>query len=90
MSEPAPQTAPSGDACCRTVDARGLKCPLPVLHTRRVLRQMAAGELLEVFCTDPVSAIDIPNLVREEGCSLAASETLSGVYRFVIVAGEKP
>jgi len=49
------------------LDLTGLKCPLPVLRTRKALRAMSPGAVLEVICTDPMSAIDIPNMVRESG-----------------------
>lgn len=49
------------------LDLTGLKCPLPVLKTRKALKTLRGGDRLEVHCTDPLSAIDIPNLVRETG-----------------------
>lgn len=49
------------------LDLTGLKCPLPVLRTRKALKALAAGNKLEVRCTDPLSVIDIPNLIRETG-----------------------
>jgi tRNA 2-thiouridine synthesizing protein A len=49
------------------IDLRGLKCPLPALKTRKALTRTAPGTTLRVECTDPLSAIDIPNLVRETG-----------------------
>ena len=49
------------------LDLTGLKCPLPVLKTRKELRALTAGDRLEVHCTDPLSVIDIPNLIRETG-----------------------
>ncbi len=52
-----------------TLDLSGLKCPLPVLRTRKALRAMSAG-VLEVHCTDALAVIDIPNLVREMDCIL--------------------
>jgi tRNA 2-thiouridine synthesizing protein A len=48
-----------------TFDLRGLKCPLPVLRTRKALAGMRSGDILIVACTDPVAGIDIPNLLRE-------------------------
>ena len=50
-----------------TIDLRGLKCPLPALRTRKALSRVPAGAALVVECTDPLAAIDIPNLVRETG-----------------------
>lgn len=49
------------------LDLTGLKCPLPVLKTRKALKALSAGDRLEVHCTDPLSVIDIPNLIRETG-----------------------
>lgn len=49
------------------LDLTGLKCPLPVLRTRKALKALSAGNRLEVRCTDPLSVIDIPNLIRETG-----------------------
>jgi tRNA 2-thiouridine synthesizing protein A len=49
------------------LDLMGLKCPLPVYRTRKALKRLAAGDRLEVHCTDPLSVIDIPNLIRETG-----------------------
>ncbi len=57
------------------LDLTGLKCPLPVLRTRKALRALSAGAEIEVSCTDPMAAIDIPNTVREEGDSLIEQRT---------------
>ncbi len=57
----------------KVIDLRGLKCPLPALRTRKVLQGMAEGEVILVECTDPLSAIDIPNLVNQTGDVLEES-----------------
>ena len=49
------------------LDLRGLKCPLPVLKTRKALDRAAAGTRLIVETTDPLAALDVPNLIRETG-----------------------
>ena len=56
------------------VNMRGLKCPLPALKTRKLLSKLAAGELLVIECTDPLTAIDIPNLIRETGDKVEITE----------------
>jgi tRNA 2-thiouridine synthesizing protein A len=56
------------------LDLIGLKCPLPALKTRKALKPLASGTLLRVTCTDPMAAIDIPNLVRETGDVLENTE----------------
>ena len=51
----------------KTLNLRGLKCPLPALRTRKALGAMQAGEVLVVECTDPLAGIDIPNLLNQTG-----------------------
>ncbi len=68
----------------RVINLRGLKCPLPALRTRKVLREMTAGEVIQVECTDPLSAIDIPNLLNQTGDSLEATERAGEVLIFRI------
>lgn len=66
------------------LDLSGLKCPLPVLRTRKFLREMKAGDQLQVICTDPLAAIDLPNLVREMGDSLESQQTDGTRIAFLI------
>jgi tRNA 2-thiouridine synthesizing protein A len=66
------------------LDLLGLKCPLPVLRTRKALRALEAGQRLKVLTNDPISGIDIPNLVREEGHTLESSHSQNGHYQFTI------
>lgn len=56
------------------LDLTGLKCPLPALKTRKALKAVAPGDFLEVHCTDPLSVIDIPNLIRETGDKIEITE----------------
>lgn len=51
----------------REVDARGLRCPLPVLRAAKALREMRAGEVLRVLADDPMAAIDLPHHCAEAG-----------------------
>ena len=72
------------DTDAPTLDLRGLKCPMPVLRTRKALRRMAAGDSLVVLCTDPLAAIDIPHLLHESGDGLDAQGSADGVVWFVV------
>jgi tRNA 2-thiouridine synthesizing protein A len=67
-----------------TLDLKGLKCPLPALKTRKALKAVLPGDELEVVCTDPMAAIDIPNLVRETGDAVVRQESADGILTFVI------
>jgi tRNA 2-thiouridine synthesizing protein A len=66
------------------LDLKGLKCPLPALKTRKALSRTAAGAVLVVTCTDPMAAIDIPNLVRETGDALEGQDKSDGILVFRI------
>jgi len=57
----------------KTINLRGLKCPLPALKARKALSALSPGDLLIAECTDPLTAIDIPNLVNQTGDTLEAS-----------------
>lgn len=50
-----------------TIDARGLKCPLPVLKLEKRLAQVDAGTEIVVLATDPMAKIDIPLHCRQNG-----------------------
>ena len=50
-----------------TLDLKGLKCPLPVLKTRKALTRLSSGEQLTVLTTDPMAEIDIPHFCAEAG-----------------------
>jgi tRNA 2-thiouridine synthesizing protein A len=54
----------------KIIDLRGLKCPLPALRARKALAALKSGDLLIAECTDPLSAVDIPNLVNQTGDKL--------------------
>lgn len=66
------------------LDLMGLKCPLPALKTRKALKAHPTGALLIVHCNDPMAAIDIPNLIRETGDDLVASEKQADRVVFTI------
>jgi tRNA 2-thiouridine synthesizing protein A len=68
----------------KTLDLRGLRCPLPALRTRKALARSDAGDVLTVACTDPLAAIDIPALLRETGDLLEQTRQEARVITFRI------
>ncbi|CAH1670837.1 MAG: sulfurtransferase TusA family protein [Chelatococcus sp.] len=66
------------------LDLRGLKCPLPVLHTRKALQRLAIGTELIVTCTDPMAAIDIPHLLQQQGDRLVSQARKGDTLIFTI------
>ena len=86
LSKPsAPSTATLvPDSGPLVLDLSGLKCPLPALRTRKALKGLASGARLSVICTDPMSAIDIPHLLRETGDTLTGQHEADGTLTFDI------
>ena len=66
------------------LDAKGLKCPIPVLRARRAMKPLAAGDILEVEATDPTSVQDFKAFCETTGDELLESRENGGVYHFRI------
>ncbi len=54
----------------KTLDARGLSCPMPSVKTALALEQMGIGEVIEVLTDDPVSKKDLPVWAESTGNKL--------------------
>ncbi len=54
----------------KIVDCKGLTCPLPVMKTKKALKEVSAGQVLEVIASDPGSKSDIPAVVKHMGSDL--------------------
>jgi tRNA 2-thiouridine synthesizing protein A len=67
-----------------TMNLRGLKCPLPTLRVKKKLAGLPSGDIIIAECTDPLAAIDIPNLVRQTGDALEDKSEADGVLTFRI------
>jgi tRNA 2-thiouridine synthesizing protein A len=72
----------------RVLDAKSLRCPLPVVKTRMALDKMAVGEAVTVLATDPASNIDIRHLCNINGHEMVDASEEDGVLTFVIRKGE--
>jgi len=68
----------------KTLNLRGLKCPLPALRTRKALSGLPSGDLLIVECTDPLAGLDIPNLINQTGDTLEGTERAEALLTFRI------
>ncbi|UCG90436.1 MAG: sulfurtransferase TusA family protein [Candidatus Heimdallarchaeota archaeon] len=68
-----------------TVDARGLSCPQPVLKSKKTLKKLKIGQILEILTTDPGSKRDIPAWARVTGQELVVFEERgSQGFRFLV------
>jgi len=68
----------------KTLDAKKLNCPLPILKTKKAIDGINVGEYLEVLATDPGSEADFNAWSRSTGHELVEYNEENGVYRYVI------
>ena len=68
-----------------TLDLTGLKCPLPVLKARRVIKAMSAGAELVVLADDPAAPLDFDHFCQTGGHQLLESSASGGVFTMRIV-----
>ena len=75
----------------QTLDATGLKCPMPVLRTRRMLESMAIGDTLKLIADDQTSVTDVPAFCRMAGHHLQHVDDQNGRIIFIIEKdGQQP
>ncbi len=56
------------------VDCRGETCPVPLVETRKAIRQAQPGDIIIVVGTHPASREEIPMAVRALGLELLSVE----------------
>ena len=79
----------------RQIDTCGLRCPLPLLRAKQTLKEMQAGDILQVFATDPAAKADFDAMLRHLPHELLAYERCEGlagdyarIDSFIIRKGE--
>jgi tRNA 2-thiouridine synthesizing protein A len=71
------------------LDVRGLKCPLPILRTKKALADMNTGAVLRVVATDPGTVKDFAAFSRQTGHELLSTgeqsqDGVAGEFVFLI------
>jgi tRNA 2-thiouridine synthesizing protein A len=80
-----PETPPAAGR----IDVRGRICPYPIIETRKALRGIGVGEVLEVVTDNPPTANEtLPQLCNLKGMRFERSEVEPGVWRFRIVKSD--
>ena len=64
-------TGPTGQPV--VVDARGLRCPIPVIRLARQAQALVPGDLITVWSTDPAAVHDVPAWARMRGHAIEES-----------------
>ncbi|SMH43980.1 sulfurtransferase TusA family protein [Maritimibacter sp. HL-12] len=68
----------------QVLDAKGLNCPLPILKTKKALKGMSSGQVLQVMATDPGSIADMTAFCNQTGNELLSQSNEGDVYTFEI------
>jgi tRNA 2-thiouridine synthesizing protein A len=69
----------------RTIDARGLRCPLPLIKARNQIDDIKTGEVMEILATDPGAEHDFRAWCARKHHQLVSVEELPGPeFRFLI------
>ena len=71
-------------AVVMSLNLKGLSCPLPIIKTAKAMKDLAPGQLLEVFATDPGSVADFKAWAQSTGNPLLESDQQGAVYHFVL------
>ncbi len=68
----------------KTVDARGLSCPLPIVKTALAIKEIGSGDVIEVLATDPGSTKDFIAWSKTTGHELVESTVDGKVFRYIV------
>jgi tRNA 2-thiouridine synthesizing protein A len=68
----------------KEVDARGLKCPLPILRTKKALSELTSGQVLRVSATDPGAVKDFAAFAKQTGNALLSSKQNNDEFEFFL------
>jgi tRNA 2-thiouridine synthesizing protein A len=70
------------------VDARGMRCPLPLLKLKQGLAQLEIGDQVEITATDAGSWRDIPAFITLTQHEIIEQQSINDEFRFVVQKGE--
>lgn len=68
----------------RTLDCRGLLCPMPIIEVSKAIKSIEVGQILEMVATDPGSKADMEAWVRQTGHKLLDVQEEGGLFKFYV------
>ena len=68
----------------KTMDLKGLPCPMPVVKVSKGIKEVEVGQVIEALSTDPGSLTDFPAWARTSGNEIIKTEQDGDVIRFYI------
>jgi len=82
MSDRADASGSGGDEPRVVVDARGLFCPVPIIHTSQAIHNVVPGAVIEVISDDPAIAHDLPAWCKASGHEIVAAHREGADYHY--------
>ncbi|RNF38301.1 sulfurtransferase TusA family protein [Planococcus salinus] len=71
----------------KVLDAKGLACPMPIVKTRKEMKDMESGQILEILATDKGAKADMTAWAKSGGHELLETQEEGDVLRFWIKKG---
>lgn len=68
----------------KSLDAKGLACPMPIVRTKKAMDTINPGEVLEVFVTDKGALSDFAAWTQAGGHTILEQKEEAGVLSFYI------
>ena len=67
----------------KTLDATGLKCPMPLIETKKVLKEMNKDEALRIIIDNETSVKNVEHFLTDNGMDISKTEK-NGIYEIVV------
>jgi tRNA 2-thiouridine synthesizing protein A len=71
-------------AIAKTLDYKGLACPMPVVKISQQIGTVAVGEVIEVHTTDPGSLSDFPAWAKTTGQAILETRQEPGLIKIFV------
>jgi tRNA 2-thiouridine synthesizing protein A len=68
----------------KTLDYKGLACPMPVVRISQEIGKIAVGQVVEVLTTDPGALSDFPAWAKSTGHEIVESKQVPGLITFYV------
>lgn len=68
----------------KTLDAKGLACPMPIVKTRKAMNDIESGEILEIVVTDKGAKADLAAWSKSGGHELLDVQEDAEILTFLI------
>lgn len=68
----------------KTMDLKGLPCPMPVVKVSKGIKEVQVGQVVEAVTTDPGALADFPAWARTSGNEIIKTEQDGGIIKFFI------